>query len=153
MRVRGFTLTELMITLVVIATLGAFATPALSRLQANIRMTSTTSEVASALQLARLKAITQNASMRVLFDTTAHTYQFQQRDPLDHTLWRAVDTVKHLPSEVTIAEITGNPVIFQSGRGSTVPGSNTTITLQTRHGKKADIVVAQTGRVTVKKYD
>lgn len=150
-RFQGVTLVELMAIMAVIALLGVFTAPGVSRVLMNIRLTSTTSEIASALHLARIKAITQNASMRIAFDVAQNTYQLQQRDTVDSKVWHAMDVVQRLPKDVTIASITGNPVEFQSGRGSAVPGSNSTITLQTRRGRQATIVIAQTGRVTVQR--
>ncbi|MBM3222639.1 MAG: type II secretion system protein GspH [Candidatus Tectomicrobia bacterium] len=152
MRARGFTLMELMVVLAIMGTIAVAATPALSRWSANLRMDSATNELASTLQLARIKAISQNASIRVEFDTATHTYQMQQRDTVDPTRWSNVESTKKLPVAVQLVSVTSNPVIFQSGRGSTVPGSNTTVTLQNTQGKKADVVVAQTGRVSVRKY-
>jgi prepilin-type N-terminal cleavage/methylation domain-containing protein len=152
MRERGFTLVELMIGLALACTLAVCAAPSLVRWTTNIRLTSTTSDIASTLQLARLKAITHNASMRLLFDRVAHTYQLQQREVSDTTKWRNVAQARTLPSDVHLVNITGNPIIFQSGKGSTVPGSNSTITLQTPYGKKTTVVVAQTGRVMVQKF-
>ncbi len=152
MRERGFTITELMVVLAIMGTLFVAATPSLSRWAANIRMHSVTNEIASTLQLARIKAIALNASIRINFDTTANTYQMQQRDTVDATKWNNIESVKKLPAAVHIASITGNPVTFQSGRGSTLPGSNTSIKLKNTQGKASDVVVAQTGRVRVHKY-
>ena len=64
---RGFTLTELMIVIAIIGILTTVASPNISRLLANIRMHSSVKEIASELQLARLKAISQNTSITVCF--------------------------------------------------------------------------------------
>jgi prepilin-type N-terminal cleavage/methylation domain-containing protein len=64
---RGFTLTELMIVVAIIGVLTTVASPNISRLLANIRMHSSVKEIASELQLARLKAISQNTSITVCF--------------------------------------------------------------------------------------
>ena len=151
MRERGFTITELMIVVAIMGSLTAVATPSISRWLTSIRMESATREIASTLQLARVKAITQNTSIRIHFDTTAHTYQMQQRHAAALTTWNNVEKAKKLPAGIRFVSVTGNPVIFQSGRGSTLPGSNSTITLHNPQGKTNAVVVAQTGRILVRK--
>ena len=151
MRERGFTITELMIVVAIMGGLTAVATPSISRWLTSIRMESATREVASTLQLARVKAITQNTSIRINFDTAANVYQMQQRNSANLAIWNNVDKAKKLPAGIRFVSVTGNPVTFQSGRGSTLPGSNSTITLQNTQGKSNAVVVAQTGRVLIRK--
>ena len=151
MRERGFTITELMIVVAIMGGLTAVATPSLSRWLTSIRMASATRDIASTLQLARVKAITQNTGIRINFDTTAHTYQMQQRNAADLTTWNNVDKAQKLPAGIQFVSVTDNPVTFQSGRGSTLPGRNSTITLQNTQGKTNAVVVAQTGRILVHK--
>jgi type II secretion system protein H len=151
MRERGFTITELMIVVAIMGGLTAVATPSLSRWLTSIRMASATRDIASTLQLARVKAITQNTGIRINFDTTAHTYQMQQRNAADLTTWNNVDKAQKLPAGIRFVSVTDNPVTFQSGRGSTLPGRNSTITLQNTQGKTNAVVVAQTGRILVHK--
>jgi prepilin-type N-terminal cleavage/methylation domain-containing protein len=78
---RGFTITELMVVIAIIGVLTAVASPSISRTLANIRMRSSVKEIASELQLARLKAITQNTTVTVCFygpspDFPRHTNGF-----------------------------------------------------------------------------
>ena len=113
MRERGVTITELMIVVAIMGGLTAVATPSLSRWLTSIRMESATREIASTLQLARVKAITQNTSIRIKFDTTANTYQMQQRNAADLTTWNNVDKAQKLPAGVRFVSVTGNPVTFQ----------------------------------------
>jgi type II secretion system protein H len=151
MRERGFTITELMIVIAIMGGVTAVATPSISRWLTSIRLESATRELASTLQLARVKAITQNTSIRINFDTTVHTYQMQQRNAADLTAWNNVDKAKKLPAGIRFGSVTGKPVTFQSGRGSILQGSNSTITLQNIQGKTNAVLVAQTGRVLIRK--
>jgi hypothetical protein len=75
----------------------------------------------------------------------------QQRHAAALATWNNVDKAKKLPAGIQFVSVTGNPVTFQSGRGSTLPGSNSTITLQNTQGKINAVVVAQTGRILVRK--
>lgn len=67
MRDRGFSMVELMIVLAVIGILAAFTTPNLPNWSTNIRLNSSAKEIASTLQLARMKAIAQNTDVTVCF--------------------------------------------------------------------------------------
>ena len=115
MRERGFTITELMVVVAIVGVLTVVATPSLSRWLTSIRMESTTREIASTLQLARVKAITQNTSIRIDFDPTANTYQIQQCDSANLTIWNNVESLSpfalykalKLPSRGS-AELRGN---------------------------------------------
>jgi type II secretory pathway pseudopilin PulG len=70
-----------MIVVAIIGVLTAVASPSISRTLANIRTRSSVKEIASELQLARLKAITQNTTVTVCFygpslDFPRHTNGF-----------------------------------------------------------------------------
>ena len=61
----GFSLTELLIVMVVLATLAGMAVPLYRDLAENSRLTSDTRNVERELQAARLKAVTTNRTLRV----------------------------------------------------------------------------------------
>jgi prepilin-type N-terminal cleavage/methylation domain-containing protein len=64
----GFTLTELLITIGIFATLAAMAMPVYSDLAENSRLNSAAREVERELQSARLKAVGTNRTLRVAFN-------------------------------------------------------------------------------------
>jgi prepilin-type N-terminal cleavage/methylation domain-containing protein len=64
----GFTLTELLITIGIFATLAAMAMPVYSDLAENSRLGAAAREVERELQSARLKAVSANRSLRVAFN-------------------------------------------------------------------------------------
>jgi type IV fimbrial biogenesis protein FimT len=71
----GFTITELMITIAIIAILASVAIPNFIAWLPNYRLKSGAEEIQSALQLTRTTAIKENATARVSFDTANETYR------------------------------------------------------------------------------
>ena len=71
----GFTLTELMVTIAVVAILASVAVPNFIAWLPNYRLQNGAEEIQSALQLARITAIKENATATVTFDTANETYQ------------------------------------------------------------------------------
>ena len=71
----GFTITELMVTIAVIAILASLAIPNFIGWLPNYRLQSGAEEIQSVLQLARVKAIEENAIATVSFDTANRTYR------------------------------------------------------------------------------
>jgi prepilin-type N-terminal cleavage/methylation domain-containing protein len=71
----GFTLMELMVTIAVVAILASLAVPNFIAWLPNYRLQSGAEEIQSALQLARITAIKENATATVAFNTANETYQ------------------------------------------------------------------------------
>jgi type IV fimbrial biogenesis protein FimT len=71
----GFTITELMVTIAVIAILASLAIPNFIAWLPNYRLRSGTEEIQSTLQFARLTAIKRNATATVTFDIANETYR------------------------------------------------------------------------------
>jgi type IV fimbrial biogenesis protein FimT len=71
----GFTITELMVTIAVIAILASVAIPNFLAWLPNYRLRSGAEEIQSTLQFARLTAIKRNATATVTFDIANETYR------------------------------------------------------------------------------
>ena len=71
----GFTLTELMVTIAVVSILASLAIPNFIAWLPNYRLRSGAEEIHSTLQLARVRAIKQNATATVTFNTANETFQ------------------------------------------------------------------------------
>ena len=71
----GFTITELMVTIAVIAILASLAIPNFIAWLPNYRLRSGAEEIQSTLQFARLTAIKRNATATVTFDIANETYR------------------------------------------------------------------------------
>lgn len=97
----GFTLTELLITIAIFATLAAMAMPVYSDLAENSRLSSAAREVERELQAARLKAVAANRSLRVAFNCPV-AGQFRTLEvlgtPTDTQLDRCSDTAFRYPA-------------------------------------------------------
>ena len=71
----GFTMTELMVTIAVVAILASLAIPNFIAWLPNYRLRSAAEEIQSTLQFARITAIKENATAKIKFNTANETYQ------------------------------------------------------------------------------
>jgi type IV fimbrial biogenesis protein FimT len=71
----GFTMTELMVTIAVVAILASLAIPNFIAWLPNYRLRSGAEEIQSTLQFARITAIKRNATATVTFDIANETYR------------------------------------------------------------------------------
>jgi len=163
MRTSGVTLVELMVVLVLIAIMCTVMAPNISRWASAIRFNTSTREVVSQLQLARLQAIARNTEFQACFypprppdfpqaflSTHATSTGWCARPPAHDaaTFDDFKKTVTMLPPGMTLVHAP-TTLRFRS-RGSAVGG--TIILANPVNGKRAEIVVALTGRVRLVNY-
>jgi type IV fimbrial biogenesis protein FimT len=130
---RGFTTVEILVVLAIVAILIRIAVPAFSTWLPSQRLTSAAQQIAIDLQFARMKAIAQNTSYTVTFNTTTSTYSFGTDSRNVTTLFPGI----------TIASAPSNPTFTPSGMANAV-----TITLSNGTTQKLVCVKAM-GRVKV----
>lgn len=83
-RAAGFTLTELLVVVGIIALMGAVAVPSLLAFIRNYSIESSAKEMASEMQTARYKAISRNVNLGVLLVVLdSQTYRYVVEDDLD----------------------------------------------------------------------
>jgi prepilin-type N-terminal cleavage/methylation domain-containing protein len=143
---RAFTTTELVIVMMLIGILAAFATPHLGRWLAIVRVNSAARHIASELQLSKMRAISQNTRYRISFDPASDTYQVQKQ--AGTSVWQNINNPISLPTGVDLVSASTNPVFQTLG---TSPGG-TTITLRNAQGRAKTIKVSFSGRVKIECY-
>jgi prepilin-type N-terminal cleavage/methylation domain-containing protein len=139
----GFTLIEMMAVIGVIAVLLAVALPNLLAILNGLRLSDGTRQLASELQLARMKAISQHAKYRISFGSyPATTYSLEKHDG---TAFALEFGPVALPEGVTVTTVSPSVSEFQSG--GTV---NTTSTITLSNGSASkQIEVNLIGRVKI----
>jgi len=125
-RAAGFTVMELVVVIGLMAIISAIAMPSFISWLPSYRLSAGARQIAADLQLARMKAISQNTNYRLRF-TDGNTYEMQKNDggwavPAGHG---SVD----LPEGITVTNGTPfNTSEFQSrGTAKTTVGTDTII--------------------------
>ncbi|HEV8711269.1 MAG TPA: GspH/FimT family protein [Candidatus Binatia bacterium] len=153
---RGFTLLELLLVIVLLGILGGLASLQVAPLLSRTRLERGARQVATDLQAVKMKAIAQNRSFRVTFRPDTRDYVVDknedgawQRQALDaHSSETRENALIALPPGVSITAVnSGGEVIFVP-RGYVDAGI--TITLGTAPGaERKRIVVNLAGRVRI----
>ena len=153
---RGFTLLELLLIIVLLGILGSLASLQVAPLLSGARLARGARQIATDLQAAKMKAIAQNRSFRVTFRPDTRDYVVDreedgawQRHALDsHSVEPAADALIALPPGVSISAVnSGGDVIFVP-RGYVDAGITITLGTTTGVGLKR-IVVNLAGRVRI----
>ena len=130
----GFTVVELIVSIAVAMILAGIAIPNFLSWLPGLRLSGAALQIATDLQLARMKAITQNTSYTVSFNISAGTYTYGTDSR----------SLKALYPGITIASVSpSNPVFSPRGTASAI-----TITISNGSMQKL-VCVKAVGRVNV----
>ena len=133
----GFTVLELLVALSIAATLSATAVSCFLSWLPTVRLSSAARHVATDLQVARMKAISQNSSNTVSFNTTDGTYSF--------SLGAESRNLNDLyPGTSVVSVSPANPVFYSRGTAN----AGITITLSNGGAQKV-VCVKPVGRVNI----
>ena len=145
MNQRGVTLIELIIVMVIIAIGAVLTTPNISGWLTNYRLRSATRDVASITRLAHLKAVSNNTSYQVVFDTAHDSYILQYQDT--GGAWIAAGISQTLPTGVKFN--TTFPLnITTFSPNSTATDGNITLN-NTKGSTKTVRILGLTGRIRI----
>ena len=135
----GFTLTELMVTIAVIAILGSLAIPNFIAWLPNYRLKSGAEEIQSTLQLTRMTAIKENASAKVSFNIANETYQAT----VDGQIIRS----RRMPAGIDIfsAVFGGGSFVEFDSQGYTANNTDGSAQVRNNSGRTKTITVSITG--------
>jgi len=140
---RGFTLIEILISIVILSSLFAIALPIWSAVIPGYQLNSAARQMATEFHSARNRAMAQYRRFRLVF-SSATTYSIERENTpgaADYTLFSGPKT---LPSAVT--STFNNTPIFQT-RGDASPAGTVTLTNST--GASKVITVSSTGKVDI----
>lgn len=146
-RISGFTVLELMVAIGIAMVVLGIAVPSLLTWLPTLRLSSGARQVATDLQVARMKAISQNTKFRLNFVTTS-SYTFEKDSNNDGTFNASTETESgpfSLPEGIVVTA-TGPSSHFQPRGTANAAG---TITLRNGNSETKAVQVAIVGRVTL----
>ena len=153
---RGMTLIEIVIVLALLGLMAMIGTPAMELWLERYRVRTAAQEIATSIQLQRMRAVSRNRDHSIQFDTVARTYDLFEGDP--GTGVRLTPLPMSLPMGVEFNVEAGDPVEFANDRLTFHPdGSINTrnavvesLFLENGLGDTFEITVnLTTGRVTI----
>jgi prepilin-type N-terminal cleavage/methylation domain-containing protein len=150
---RGFTLLEILVVLAMIAILVSLAAPGMSGMMDSYRVSTASRQLITDLQFAKTKAVTENTSYRVAYDTANARYRVEKSDGTNNGPWRVFgDTAS--PGVSLAKDFTGNFVVFGQ-IGEAMDSTNAPFAVDARviftsaTGSQRTVSIASSGRISV----
>ncbi len=146
-RKSGFTVLELIVAIGIAMVVLGIAVPSFMTWLPTLRLSSGARQVATDLQLARMKAISQNVKFRITFGTLpATTYQLE-RDSNGNGTYDLPGELESgpfsLPDGITVTGVSATPEFQPRGTAT----ATSTITVQNGNSETKSVQVAIVGRV------
>lgn len=150
---RGFTLVEMLVSLAILAVLASISAPLMSGLMDSYRVAAASRQLISDLQFAKTRAVTENTSYQVTFDTANLRYRVERCDGTNTGPWRLL--TETAGSGVSLAkDFLGNLVVFGQ-IGEAMDSMNTPfateahVTIGSATGAARTVSIAGSGRLSV----
>ncbi len=144
-REQGFTITEMMVTLAILAIMTSIATPNYLLFMQSYRLRGAVSMVRGDLNKAKVLAIKSRRQYRVVFNT--NSYQFWVGDRSSNSSTWTPSTVRSLSEYPNVTIITTAVTPTFNPRGTVTSGA--TIGLQNGKGDIQQVTVSITGRISL----
>jgi type II secretion system protein H len=162
LRCKGFSLVELLVTMVVVGIVSSLAFPSFAGLTNDYRVKKAARQLMTDLQYARMKAVAEGVQYKVAFTTGTTSYTINKGNSSSgSTTWTQDGTARQLADAsnpyytrgVSLSQSTAVDVIF-STTGNAAPSSGTafpTITFTASSGtsRSKQVTVLLTGRVRI----
>jgi prepilin-type N-terminal cleavage/methylation domain-containing protein len=150
-RKSGFTLTELMVTILILGLIAALSLPMYGRFMQNWKLSSEAQQFASALRAARSAAVMKNIDAVFSFDMDTETYSYFEDNNRNgsHDSGEYRSPVYHLYTGLTISAhtLSGTTLTF-GGMGNTRDSGSITLR-NANNNTKAIRIYGGTGNITV----
>jgi type II secretion system protein H len=151
----GFTLLELLVVLSILGITAAVAIPGVTRWLEDYRLKTTSRQLVSDLQFAKMKAVAEKVQYRVGFEAGNNRYRIEKGNSvMASTAWTQLGTFRSLSdatnasyaSGVALSETFPGHVVIFSASGQASPAG--TATLSSAH-YTSNVTVTLTGRIRI----
>ena len=146
----GVTLIELVVVMAIIAIMGVCLAPSIGEWLDNFRIRQAARDIASHLQLAKIRAISRRLEYRVNFDVANNQYRLWVND--GGWIPDPEGVVLSTPRGVDITSAGFSGGVSRAEFNPNGTASSGHVTIDNDKGKKFDIVVHYTGRIKIKEY-